>query len=104
MALYHVSKQQLASGQILKPGNFGRSARQFRRGGPAPTPAIWVNIGWESCLELARQKFAPEGTPSRLDCVFACKTLADATKFRDRFQPGATIYEVEDDVQSLSHN
>ena len=57
MALYHVSKQQLASGQILKPGNFGRSARQFRRGGPAPTPAIWVNIGGESCLELARQKF-----------------------------------------------
>jgi hypothetical protein len=91
MALYHVSKPQLAPDQILKPGNYGQSSRQFRRGGPEPVP--WVNLAWESCLEIARQKFAPEGTPSRLNCVFACKTLADATKFRDRFLPGATIYE-----------
>src|SRR5215211_2255927 len=58
VALYHVSKAQFAPGQILKPGNFRRSARPFRRGGLEPVP--WVNLGWESCLEIARQKFAPQ--------------------------------------------
>jgi hypothetical protein len=50
-------------------------------------------LAWESVLETARK--AINGVlPSRLDCVFACETMADATAFRDRFRREYSVYQV----------
>ena len=50
-------------------------------------------LAWEASLEAARLALAP-GSPSRLNCLFTCRELKDATTFRDRFRPTSSIYEV----------
>src|SRR5262249_8412689 len=75
MPLYHVSAAQLSAGQVLQPGAWGRTTRQFRKNGRALTDVGDAKIlAWESCLETARRMLAPKA-PSRLDCVFTCETL-----------------------------
>jgi hypothetical protein len=49
---------------------------------------------WEVALEAVRQVVAaPE--PSRLDCVFACRSQADAIAFRNRFRSSQQIYLID---------
>jgi hypothetical protein len=95
MPFYHVSATPLAAGQILQPGAWGRTTRQFRRNGRALANINDATIlAWESCLETARRVLAPKA-PSRLDCIFACETTVGAASFRARFRPTATVYEIE---------
>jgi hypothetical protein len=95
MPYFHVSPQPLVLGTDLQPGAWGRVTRQFSRPGRALESVADAKVlAWETALELARQTTRPEAV-SRLDCVFACETLEDATAFRDRFRQGAAIYEVE---------
>jgi hypothetical protein len=100
MPLYHVSSAQLVAGQILQPGAWGRTTRQFRRNGPGLTDiGDAKTLAWESCLETARRVLAPTA-PSRLECVFACETLVGAATFRARFRTNATVYEVEPETST----
>jgi hypothetical protein len=93
MPLYHVSLAQLAAGQVLQPGAWGRVTRRFRRKGNALTNLGDAKIlAWESCLETARRTLVPKA-PSRLDCVFACETLVGAASFRARFRTNANGIE-----------
>jgi uncharacterized protein DUF2441 len=95
MPLYHVSKAQLSVGQVLQPGEWGRTTRQFRKGGRALTEiGDAVILAWESSLETARRVLVPNA-PSRFDCVFTCQAMQGAVAFRRRFRPQANIYEVE---------
>jgi hypothetical protein len=94
---YHVGASGLVPGTVLQPGNWGKTTRQFGPAGRALTNFGDANIlMWELALETARLLSAPS-SPSRLDCVFTCETLADATAFRDRFRKGSGVYEVRCD-------
>jgi hypothetical protein len=53
-------------------------------------------------IETARQLSAPD-SPSRLECVFTCETIADAIAFRDRFRKDSAVYEVECDDGASRH-
>jgi len=95
MTLYHVSPANLAIGTELQPGRFGNFYRQYRAGGPMPTPENISNLLWEICFEAVRQAVAPT-KPSRLDCVFAAESLEMAKRFRDKYRGGCgTILKVE---------
>jgi Protein of unknown function (DUF2441) len=48
---------------------------------------------WEIALETVRLLSAPN-SPSRFECVFACETLGEAKKIRDRFRRGSVVYDV----------
>jgi Protein of unknown function (DUF2441) len=92
---FHVAPAGLAAGTVLQPGVWGRHIRQWERGG-----AIFNNhaeayiLLWEVVLEAVRQSIAPD-VPSRLDCVFACRSQADAIAFRNRFRSTQKIYSIE---------
>jgi hypothetical protein len=91
---YHVSGEPLASGLTLEPGRFGHTVRRTNSHGGVPLQGSNAMVLiWETALETARQLLAPSA-PSRSKCVFATATLSDARAFRDRFHPGAHIYEV----------
>ena len=51
-------------------------------------------LAWESVLETARRAINA-ALPSRLNCVFACETEADAIAFRDKFRAGYSVYQIE---------
>jgi hypothetical protein len=91
---FHVGKPGLAPGTVLHPGNWGKRTREFSPAGKVLTNATDAqNLMWELALETARLLSAPN-SPSRLDCVFTCETLADAQAFRDQFRKGDAVYEV----------
>ena len=103
MRFYHVSAPGLAPGQALQPGRWGQQIRQFSRKGRALSDVNDAKIlVWETTLEAVRRAIAPTAV-SRLECVFACHTEADAAKFRDRFRPGNTIYPVEAVADCATH-
>ncbi len=103
MRLFHVSHAVLTAGQILEPGSWGRVTRQFSRKGRSLSDINDAkNLVWETSLEIARRAVASDA-PSRLNCVFACRTLADACAFRDRFRAGACIYLVESSASLPVH-
>jgi len=91
---FHVTIASLWAGDIIQPGRFGTTLRQFRPGGPYPSANDLGTVLWELALESARQSIDPE-LPSRLDCVFACTTFADAAFFRSNFKRDGSILEVE---------
>lgn len=90
---FHVSGIDHLPGDIIEPGQWGRTVRQFRPGGPMPSPNFIASVLWEVALETSRIATDPE-LPSRLDCVFVCDTLEMAVAFRDRYRSGANIFEV----------
>jgi hypothetical protein len=98
MKLFHVSAIDHPIGTILKPGRFGAGVR-----GPKihQTP-VDVNfslrvLSWESTLEVARRLSAPN-SPSRLDCLFAMPSLAEAKQFQSRYRQGVICYVFEIEV------
>jgi hypothetical protein len=100
---FHVGKPGLAPGTVLHPGNWGKRTREFSPAGKVLTNATDAqNLMWELALETARLLSAPN-SPSRLDCVFTCETLADAQAFRDQFRKGDAVYEVQYDDGTPTH-
>ena len=97
---FHVSTVYHSAGQVLQPGSWGNSARQF---GAGPMLLSKVEdaktLAWESNLETARRILKPDA-PSRLGCIFGCASLVHALAFRDKYRAGAPIFEVAaaDDV------
>jgi hypothetical protein len=92
---FHVAPTGLAAGTILQPGSWGRHIRQWEKGGATfNNHAEAYILLWEVALEAVRQSIAP-AEPSRLDCVFACGSQADAIAFRDRFRPTQKVYPIE---------
>jgi hypothetical protein len=83
-----------AKGFVLTPGRWGVQSRQLIKNGSfSPDQKSTYVLAWEVALELARRAHKPDA-PSRLDCVFGCRSLDDAKAFRDRYRAGANIYEL----------
>jgi hypothetical protein len=92
---FHVSLMPLIAGQVLGPGQWGHTSRRFSKGGqPLSDVRDAFILIWETTLEAVRREVKPDA-PSRLECVFACETVQEATAFRDHFRQGAQIYRVE---------
>jgi hypothetical protein len=92
---YHVAPKGLPVGYIVQPGSWGGVTRQFRNSISSPRNFGDMNIvAWESVLETARRAINAT-LPSRLNCVFACETEADAIAFRDEFRAGSFVYQIE---------
>lgn len=105
MKLYHVSANGWKPGGTIRPGNWGKQSRQFGKGHGFFAYGNLSNaniVGWEVALEVARQLTAPDA-PSRFNCVFCIEDIESARAFRDRFQKGAGIYEVEVDETTNRH-
>jgi hypothetical protein len=92
---YHVAPNGLPVGHIVQPGSWGNLTRQFRNSISSPNTFNDMNIlAWESVLETARRA-TNAALPSRLNCVFACETEANAITFRDDFRAGHSVYQAE---------
>lgn len=100
---FHVSQKSWSIGEIIAPGAYGTtlnisdgdiSPTPDVRGGPGMSPAVAFMLMREAAVEAARLAGYPNA-PSRLQCVFVTSTMKDARAFRDRFRPGAQIYEVD---------
>jgi hypothetical protein len=97
MKLFHVSTVDHPIGTVLKPGRFGADVR----GPKIHQTSVDVNfslrvLSWESTLEVARRLSAPN-SPSRLDCLFATPSLAEAKQFQSRYRQGVIshVFEIE---------
>lgn len=91
---YHVSENEYEVGHRIETGQYGRMIKEFRPGGPMPSPEFINILLFEVALEASRVSLAKPIQPSRLDCVFAYGSLQDAIRFRDQRRAGAHIYEV----------
>jgi hypothetical protein len=101
---FHVSPNSWSAGAVIEPGHFGKTSLSLADGhitttpdihnapGIAPTTAFMLMR--EAAVEAARLAGYPNA-PSRLRCVFVTATIEDARAFRDRFRPGAQIYELD---------
>lgn len=89
MPFYHLCMTRLSTGSIIEPGNFGHVVSLF---------GYKHNLfGREAAIERSRLAFAPDA-PSRLNCVFAFLSQADALAFKFREHDGfrtSYLYEVE---------
>jgi hypothetical protein len=96
MKLFHVSPVSHPIGTILQPGNFGNHVKSARtRVTPVDVGFALKLLAWEGPLEVYRRLALPNA-PSRLDCLFATSTLAEAQQFRQRCRPpNADIFEIE---------
>lgn len=93
--LYRVSINQHAVGDLIAPGWFGNHYRSFRPGSAYPAEPNFTSLMIEIALESARKSVMPSA-PSRMDCIFTCETLQDATTFRASHRGGqGFIYGVE---------
>ncbi len=54
---------------------------------------VFYDLTWEAVLETARVLVAAH-QPSRLNCIYACTTLAAAEAFRNAFRAGGAIFEI----------
>lgn len=114
-AYFHVSPKTWSVGEVIEPGHYGRTTLNTSDGQINPTPdkdgspGVPVGIAFilmrETAVEAARRAGHP-GAPSRLNCVFVTTTIEDARAFRDRFRPGAHLFEVNviDDCPRHSGN
>ncbi|WP_192936339.1 hypothetical protein [Sinorhizobium meliloti] len=96
---FHVSDKDWQAGDVIHPGNYGRSIIENSQ------PSIIVNVAglqisplvrnlmWESALEASRIAWVP-GAPSRASVVFLSETLALARRFRDKFKDDHKIFRV----------
>ncbi|WP_313616466.1 hypothetical protein [Agrobacterium sp.] len=91
---YHVNYADFAIGEIIQPGGWGRQIRQFRPGGPMPTPETLAVLLWEVAMESARVIVDPK-LCSRLHCTFVWETIELAVSFRNQTRPNAHIFELE---------
>jgi hypothetical protein len=101
---FHVSPKTWSAGEVIEPGAFGTTTLGVADGHISPTPDMHGDPGIaphlafmlmrEAAVEAARLAGYPNA-PSRLQCVFVTATIEDARAFRDRFRPGAQIYEVD---------
>ncbi|MQV96774.1 hypothetical protein GHK46_04770 [Sinorhizobium medicae] len=92
---YRVSLTPYSVGDIIQPGQFGHRHRAHRPGAAYPVEPAFTELLIEIALESARKAVKPH-VPSRLDCVFACESVADADFFRTEYRSGqGSIYEIE---------
>src|SRR5262249_49474782 len=91
---FHVASAGLQQGQIVRPGSWGRFLRRWEKDGQTFTnhSEAYVLV-WEVALEAVRRAVKPDA-PSRLDCVFACRSQNEAVTFRNRFRPSHQIYSI----------
>ncbi|WP_257195897.1 MULTISPECIES: DUF2441 domain-containing protein [unclassified Bradyrhizobium] len=91
---FHVSTIDHPIGAVLEQGSWGRTTRAFGSSRPLAEVNDAKTLAWEATLEAARRAFG-SSAPSRLDCIFAAASAEDAITFRDRFRPGAHIFEIQ---------
>jgi hypothetical protein len=89
---FHCAAVGLSIGSEILPGNWGRVMGLYEYN-PTQNQGLPTNVFREALFELSRQIHAPD-RPSRLSCVFACPTFAEAAKFRDKYQKSNLIYQV----------
>jgi hypothetical protein len=91
---FHVSSRHVLIGDLIQPGQFGRSIENvnceiFHRNETRSA----LTFFYECLLEKSRLERFPD-KPSRLECVFLWTSLHDAIWFRDTLKRGKPIYEV----------
>lgn len=84
---FHVVNAMLEEGSVILPGNWGRCLRLYT--GRDASAMLYR----EHVLEQIRTEAFPD-KPSRLNCIFLLRTLAEAVRFRDSYTPLGVIYEV----------
>lgn len=98
VVLFHCAPIPLAEGSVIEPGNWGRVVQlELPR-----TPAWPLQCAKELILEHARLHLAPQA-PSRLSCAFACRTLEEATMYRNANAPANLIYSVSYEAGAAYH-
>jgi hypothetical protein len=108
----HFNAMQLAKGDIIPTGNFGRLLRQLHQGVPGGDGRVYVlgMVAREYLFEVIRRDLRPKA-PSRLTCVFACPTEEDADLYAVENNPGhmkryvvePTDTSAETHVAAISH-
>lgn len=106
MTIIHLNKRQLAAGDIVPTGNFGRLLRELHQG-IAYNGRVYVMgmVAREYLFEVVRRDSRP-AAPSRLTCVFACPTERDAELYaiENNADRHMRSYEVEPvDGNAASH-
>lgn len=94
MIAFHVTLDAHEIGAVLRPERHARQYRQFRPGGPMPTPEDIASVLWEIAFETARKGAAPR-KPSRLDSLFAWESQDAATSFLRRSRAGGRMLRIE---------
>lgn len=79
MEYYLLCSYPLAPGSIVEPGNWGRMLKLY-----TPNQNL-VGAYREQIYEKIRVASYPD-KPSRLECIFLCETLEEATNFRNETQ------------------
>jgi hypothetical protein len=107
MPIIHLNARQLAAGDVVPTGNFGRNIRDLHQGMPGGDGRVYVlgMVAREYLFELVRRDLRPLA-PSRLTCVFACPTERDAELYAAENDPGGHLqsYEVEPtDSKAATH-
>lgn len=96
--LYHYAPIPLRAGSVIEPGNWGRIVRRdMERNQNWP-----VQHAREAMLELYRQAAFPQA-PSRLECIFAYRSLDEAKAGRDANSALSHVYSVKVDASSPYH-
>lgn len=97
MAIIHLNDKQLAAGDIIPTGTFGRLLRELHQG-LAYNGRVYVlgMVAREYLFEVVRRDLRPTA-PSRLTCVFACPTEKDAELYAVENNSDGRLrsYEVE---------
>lgn len=88
---FHCLPALLAPGSIIEPGNWGRMVRAYRLN---PQQGISPIAFRETIFEAVRKRVAPT-KPSRMACVFACRSEEDIRAFMANDRPFDVVYEIE---------
>jgi Protein of unknown function (DUF2441) len=97
MAIIHLNHLQLAAGDVIPVGNFGRLLRELHHGVNINGRVFVLGmVAREYIFELARRELRPSA-PSRLTCAFACPTEEDARLYavENNKDNKMRFYEVE---------
>ncbi|MDI3565413.1 hypothetical protein [Bradyrhizobium sp. Arg816] len=95
MKLFHVSPINHPIGTVLQPGKYGSHVKSARTRMTTVDAGFALTIlAWEGPLEIYRRLAVPKA-PSRLDCLYATSTLAEAQRFRQRYRANADVFEID---------
>ncbi|UYW25676.1 DUF2441 domain-containing protein [Methylorubrum extorquens] len=78
----------------MHPGNWGVKIAATPNALPPGNEVLFFNVYRETMLELGRKTYAPNA-PSRMNCIFCCKSEQDAAYYRSKYAPNTKVYAVE---------